>query len=127
MGRGRERGVALGGAGLLVGLMAWAWTAAIFVLLWMPPPPPPEIVWPWWDSLVHLVLFAGFGTLWTWRGAPASRVLVLGVLLGAVTELGQALLPWERHSSWGDFACDGLGLLLGWAFARATEHLGGPR
>jgi hypothetical protein len=102
------------------GAAAWAWTVAIFVLLWMPPPPPPEIVWPWWDSLVHTGLLAGFGALWTWYGTPTVRVLALGALVGAVTELGQALVPWERHASWDDLAFDLLGLGLGWVLARAT-------
>jgi hypothetical protein len=100
--------------------IAWAWTAAIFVFLWMPPPPPPEIVWPWWDSLVHAGLMAVFGALWSWHGTPSGRLLPLGVLVGAVTELGQGLLPWERHSSWDDLAFDVLGLVLGWLTA------GGP-
>lgn len=93
---------------------AWAWTLAIFVFLWMPPPPPPKIVWPWWDSLVHTGLLAVFGALWTLHGVASARVLVLGAVVGAVTELGQALLPWERHASWDDLAFDLLGLALGW-------------
>lgn len=96
---------------------AWAWTLAIFVLLWMPPPPPPEIVWPWWDSLVHASLLAIFGALWTWHGLGATRVLGLGAAVGAATEIGQALLPWERHCSWDDFGFDLLGLTLGWLVA----------
>jgi VanZ family protein len=100
------------------GVAAWAWTFAIFVLLWMPPPPPPELVWPWWDSLVHTGLMTGFGALWTWQGTATIRVLALGAVVGAVTEIGQGLLPWERHSSWGDLAFDLLGVVLGWAVAR---------
>lgn len=100
--------------------VAWAWTLAIFVFLWMPPPPPPEIVWPWWDSLVHTGLLATFGVLWTWRGLGTARVLGLGATIGAVTEIGQALLPWERHCSWDDLAFDLLGVTLGWIVA------GGP-
>jgi hypothetical protein len=102
------------------GAAAWAWTVAIFVLLWMPPPPPPEIVWPWWDSLVHTGLLAVFGVLWTWHGTATIRVLALGALVGAATEIGQALLPWERHCSWDDFAFDLLGLSLGWVLGRST-------
>jgi VanZ family protein len=91
---------------------------AIFVLLWMPPPPPPEIGWPWWDSLVHAGLFASFGTLWVLGGAAILRVLALGAVVGAVTELGQDHLPWERHGSGSDFAFDLLGTALGVALAR---------
>jgi hypothetical protein len=98
-------------------LAAWAWSLAICVFLWMPPPPPPEIVWPWWDSLVHTGLFAGFGVLWTWRGLGSARVLVLGACMGAVTELGQALVPWERRASWDDLAFDVLGVTIGWLAA----------
>ncbi|MCX4247608.1 VanZ family protein [Paraliomyxa miuraensis] len=99
---------------------ALGWTLAIFVLLWMPPPPPPELVWPWWDSLVHSCLLAAFGGLWTWAGRRGAWVLVAGVLVGAVTELGQDLLPWERHTSLGDFAFDVLGLVSGWLLARGA-------
>jgi hypothetical protein len=109
-----------GGVGAWPGarrLAAWAWTLAICVFLWMPPPPPPEIVWPWWDSLVHTGLFAGFGVLWTWRGLGSARVLVLGACMGAVTELGQALVPWERRASWDDLAFDVLGVTIGWLAA----------
>lgn len=99
-------------------LLAGAWTVVIFVLLWMPPPPPPEIVWPWWDSLVHFGLLAVFGGAWTWAGLRGARLLPLGVLVGALTELGQGLLPWERSSSLGDFGFDVLGLIVGWVAAR---------
>lgn len=114
---------------------------AIFVFLWMPPPPPPEIVWPWWDSLVHTGLLLIFGALWTWHTAAHAvrhegprapdhaaatgsslRVLGLGAVVGAVTEIGQGLLPWERHASWDDFGFDLLGTLLGWSLARATQR-----
>ena len=94
-------------------LAAGAWTVAIFVFLWMPPPPPPEIVWWWWDKLVHFGLMATFGGLWTWHRVRVSRLWPLGVLVGAVTELGQGMLPWERHSSWDDFAFDVIGLVVG--------------
>ena len=98
--------------------LAVGWTLVIFVLLWMPPPPPPELVWPWWDSLVHFCLLTAFGGLWTWAGRRGAWVLVAGVLLGAITEIGQGLLPWERHTSLGDFAFDVLGLAIGWLLGR---------
>lgn len=92
----------------------------------MPPPPPPAVVWAWWDSLVHLGLLAIFGALWTWSGMRSARLLPLGVLVGAVTELGQGLLPWERHSSWDDFGFDVLGLLLGFTVARRARRVVAP-
>lgn len=103
--------------------MAWVWTLMIFVLLWMPPPPPPEFEWWWWDKLVHFGLFAGFGGLWTWHGARGARLLPLGVVVGALTELVQDLLPWERHGSWHDFGFDLIGLVAGLVIARVV----GPR
>ncbi len=110
-----------------LGWVAWAWTLTVFVLLWMPPPPPPEIVWPWWDSLVHTGLMTVFGALWTWRDGlvhgPRARgglrVLGLGAAVGALTEIGQALLPWDRRASWDDLAFDLVGTMLGWLLARA--------
>ncbi|MEM9461928.1 MAG: hypothetical protein AAGF11_47655 [Myxococcota bacterium] len=109
-------------------LAAWAWTVAIFVFLWMPPPPPPEIVWWWWDKLVHFGLFAAFGGLWTWHGVRGVWLLPLGVLVGAVTEVGQGLMPWERHSSWDDFGFDVVGLVVGVVVGRVLRPRAvGPR
>lgn len=102
----------------VTGLVAWGWTSIVFVLLWMPPPPPPDVIIWWYDKAVHAALLAGFGGLWTWAGRRGRWVIGWGVALGAVTEIGQGLLPWERNSSLGDFAADLGGLALGWLAGR---------
>lgn len=68
------------------------------------------------DKLVHGLLFAGFGFLWiqsvhTRRGR--TRVLVGGVLLAALTELGQGLPIVGRDTDLLDGLADVVGLLVG--------------
>lgn len=102
----------------LVTFVAWSWTVLLFVLLWMPPPPPPEHpIW-WWDLAVHFGLLGGFAGLWTWRGLPGARLWAVGIVVSAVSEIGQGLMPWDRHSSLGDFGADVVGVLAGWLIAR---------
>lgn len=104
--------------GRAVHITAWVWTVTVFVLLWSPPPPPPENILWWWDKAVHFVLLGVFTGLWGWRGLPGSRLVPLGLLVGAVTEIGQGLMPWERNSSWGDFGADAAGVLVAWVVSR---------
>jgi len=94
----------------VVRVAAWVWTGVVFVLLWMPPPPPPEVVRWWVDDVVHFGLMAVFGALWSAAGVRGAWLWPLGAAVGAVTELGQDLLPWERHASLSDFASDLLGV-----------------
>lgn len=98
--------------------VAIAWTVIIFVLLWMPPPPPPENILWWWDKAVHAGLMAVFGGLWTWAGRPGRWIVPWGIAVGAITEVGQGLLPWERNSTLGDFGADVAGLVVGWLVGR---------
>ncbi|MCH9688554.1 MAG: VanZ family protein [Deltaproteobacteria bacterium] len=109
-------------------IIAWAWTLIVFVLLWMPPPPPPEHPWWWWDKIVHMVLMATFAGLWTWARVRGRDVLAWGIAVGAITELGQRLFPWDRHGAWDDFGFDVIGVVLGWGIARLViPRCIGPR
>jgi VanZ family protein len=67
------------------------------------------------DKVVHVVLFAGFGFLWLRalpRGAGA-RVVLLGLLLAIVTELGQNHHWVGRDGSVEDGLADLVGALIG--------------
>ena len=70
------------------------------------------------DKLVHAGMFLCFGALWmgALRGPPRTRtgrVVILGLLFAAATEVGQGLLPTGRTPSVLDAGADMLGLLLG--------------
>ncbi|SIO59342.1 hypothetical protein SAMN05444166_6017 [Singulisphaera sp. GP187] len=68
------------------------------------------------DKLVHAFLFAGFGFLWI-LAAPSRRgligVLVVGILLAALTEIGQGLPIIGRDTDPLDGLADVVGLLIG--------------
>ena len=68
------------------------------------------------DKLVHGGLFAVLGALaarsWLQPG-QRWRVAVALLLLGAITEALQAVIP-GRSASLGDWAADAAGLALGW-------------
>lgn len=102
------------------------WTIGTLVALWSPPPPTPGVDWPWLDKAVHLSLFAGAAVLWRASGAGLVAVAV-GVVLGAaLTELGQAMLPWPREPDLADVAFDVLGAALG-EFGRRAITAGRAR
>ncbi len=69
---------------------------------------------PYFDKIVHFSMFAGFGLLWglTLSGLRGRFwwVLVTGLALGALTELGQTLPIINRDGGWDDMAADALGI-----------------
>lgn len=102
-------------------LGAWGWTALLLLMLFMPVGGGPSI--PYMDKVVHLGLFGGFGTFWTWAGAPVRRTAWVGVVLAPLTELVQGVLPWPRGTDPADAATDVVGLALGLAFGFWTLRL----
>lgn len=120
MGGGRREGElrALDRArGGLRWIIAVGWTVVVFTLLWMPVEGPPSY---WWtDEVVHFTLFGGFGGAWRWVYFDRPRaVIVAGLVVAAITEGGQGLLPWPRTPALDDLVLDILGLLIGTATAR---------
>jgi len=106
--------------GRLLWVAAIGWTLAVVVALWMPPPP--VVIPNWWaDKVTHLVMFIGVGGLWGVTTGKWSWVVVGGIALGALTEVGQEWWPWERHGDWVDFGFDSLGVLIGTAAARLVR------
>ena len=100
-------------------MAALGWTATVLVGLWMPPPP---VIIPnvWLDKVTHAGMFAGVGGLWQWVATrtntqPRQSWAVLGgsVALGALTEVGQGVLPWGRTADPADLAFDALGAVIG--------------
>lgn len=120
MGGGRREGELRAASRARVGLrwcIAIGWTVVVFTLLWMPVEGP-QLYW-WADEATHFALFAGFGGGWRWvyQERP-GRVIAAGLLVAAVTEGGQGLLPWPRTPAVDDLVLDVLGLLIGTAAAR---------
>ncbi|MBW7832171.1 MAG: VanZ family protein [Simplicispira suum] len=70
----------------------------------------------WSDKLVHASLFAVLGFLaarsWLQPG-QRWRVVVALLLLGALTEVLQSMIP-GRGASFADWMADAVGLALGW-------------
>ncbi|MHC5537031.1 VanZ family protein [Singulisphaera rosea] len=105
--------------------LAVAWTCVILALCliparFLPPEEFPDRV-SHFDKIVHASLFGIFGLLWI-RASRTSKltagVLVGGLALAAVTELGQALPIVSRDADLLDFLADLFGLVVGVAWAR---------
>jgi hypothetical protein len=74
--------------------------------LYLPPP----------DKIVHVTLFAGFSALWVAAAWPERRtwaILVAGLALAALTELGQDLPFVARDGNLADGLADSSGILVG--------------
>ncbi len=101
--------------------LAWAWTALILGLCWFPrsmmqrsetgPDPFPI---PHLDKLVHFALFLGFAWLWARVGGDRPlRVLLAGVALAAISELGQMAPIVNRDAGLADGLADVAGAVAG--------------
>ncbi|MBL8946168.1 MAG: hypothetical protein JNK45_23580 [Myxococcales bacterium] len=92
--------------------VAIGWTAAVLAMLWAPPPPPPDVIIPHFDKYVHFAFFLGIGLAWRTAGLRPAWVLGAGTVLGAITEIVQASLPWPRSADAWDVVADALGLVV---------------
>jgi hypothetical protein len=106
-------------------LLACCWTLIILGLCWTPRMylggeerlHPPFFV-PNIDKLVHLGIFAVFSYLWMRVDSPrfrAGRILIVGLALALITELGQTTPIVRRDATWGDGLADALGVVVGLA------------
>lgn len=114
--------------------LAGSWTVLILVLCWFPrflmpvreTGPRPFFV-PNFDKLVHLGIFAVFSFLWMRVGPPvgkAGRVCLAGLVLAAISELGQELPIVSRDASVMDAVADGVGVGIGLLAHRLMGRLG---
>ena len=105
--------------------IAWLWTSLICAACWTPKRLMPEedktsipFLVPNFDKLVHFSLFAGFAFFWLFAGRIRPRwVVVTGVALTALTEIGQLLPIVNRDATWPDAGADLLGLVGGLGLA----------
>ena len=104
-------------------LLATFWTIVILALCWLPgiffPSQerlPKSIFVPNFDKLVHFGIFAIFAWLWlrVVQGPRAGlKVILAGVALAAISELGQNTRFVQRDGNLADTAADVVGVLLG--------------
>ena len=120
-------------------LAAIGWTLLILVLCWTPR----SIVAiaggehsyriPHADKIAHAGMFAGFAFLWLGASRGRSRttlVVLAGLALAVITELGQTSSFVNRDAGWDDGLFDMIGVALGGTFyywAVARRRLGGSR
>jgi hypothetical protein len=104
-------------------VLAWSWTLVILGLCWLPRDFLPEkerLPWlfflPSFDKMVHLGLFAVFGFLWMRVGPSAHKgrwVLLAGLALATISELGQMSSIVNRDADLGDGLYDMIGVVSG--------------
>jgi VanZ family protein len=108
---------------LIVRSVPWAivvWTAIIVYLTMFPSDKLIEVKLFKYDKIGHFVIFGG----WTFLlgllqlltfnriERPLYPIVLAGIGFGALIEIAQYLLPYERYSSWGDLLANTLGCLL---------------
>lgn len=114
-------------------LLAGSWTLFIFVLCWLPRRYLPEgerlprtIFVPNIDKIVHMGIFFVFALLWMWalRSADrARRVVVAGLVLAFLSEVGQELPIVHRDANLFDWLADAAGVIVGiYAFKLASRY-----
>jgi VanZ family protein len=104
-------------------LLAWCWTLVIMALCWTPRVylgVDERIHRPFsitnLDKAVHLGIFAVFSFSWMRVESPrfrAGRILIAGLALAVITELGQETPFVNRDATLGDCVADGLGVVVG--------------
>ncbi len=114
-------------------ILAVFWTAAILVLCWAPrefvqeaEENAPWFTFPNLDKVVHWGIFVAFTVLWLRTSSSRWRypvVVLAGVGMAILTELGQLVPSIERDASVADGITDLIGLTLGLILARWLEPL----
>ena len=111
--------------------LAWIWTMVVLVICWTPKSVlpvsedvPRAYLLPHPDKWVHAGIFAVFAFLWmrAWK-APGRiwKILVVGLALALITELGQATWLVQRDADIFDALADAVGVVLGIASAVGLE------
>ncbi|WP_461090187.1 VanZ family protein [Spirosoma gilvum] len=93
--------------------LAVIWTIIMLVGCLTPHKDIPTGLIAWNDKLLHVLIFAPFTLLWLLAGFPAGRVLIAGILFGALIEALQYSLPINRSADWIDLLADSIGAAVG--------------
>lgn len=107
--------------------LCWLVAASILVACWMPARRMPVeeaagvALVPHLDKALHFAMFALYGC-GVMLGGKRSAMLWLGVVLAAVSELGQAIPLVGRDASFGDAGADLAGLVSGAWLAHARRR-----
>ena len=114
-------------------LLASCWTLVILALCWIPRTLLPvneraakPFTIPNLDKLIHMGIFAVFAVLWMRVGDSPRRgrwVLVAGLTLAVLSELGQEIPVVNRDASVADGLADGLGVVAGLLGHEAARRL----
>ena len=100
--------------------LAIIWTVIMFIGCLTPHDQVPDELLTWNDKFLHVAIFALFAGLWSLNGLRVTRILIAGLVAGALIEVLQFLLPINRSADWLDLAADmvgtgiGIGLVLVW-------------
>ncbi len=93
--------------------LAIAWTITMLIGCLTPHDQVPDELMTWNDKFLHIAIFALFATLWLLAGYPIRTVVVAGLIVGALIEVLQYLLPINRSADWFDLMADGVGTGIG--------------
>ncbi|GAB3945600.1 hypothetical protein GCM10028805_14970 [Spirosoma harenae] len=97
----------------LVRWLAIIWTIIMLIGCLTPHEEIPGELATWNDKVLHILIFAPFTLLWALTGFQVGRVLIAGILFGALIEVLQYILPINRSADWMDLAADSLGAVAG--------------
>ncbi|MBN8824232.1 MULTISPECIES: VanZ family protein [unclassified Spirosoma] len=98
---------------ILARWLAIIWTIIMLIGCLTPHDDLPEELLSWSDKLLHVLIFAPFTLLWALAGFPMGRVLIAGILFGALIEVLQYILPINRSGDLIDLLADSLGAVVG--------------
>ncbi len=91
---------------------AIAWTIIMFIGCSLPGEDVPESISNR-DKLTHIAIFAAFSFLWRLNGQSVVKVLLAGILYGALIEVWQAVMPINRSGDLADAIADTVGVCVG--------------
>ena len=103
-------------------VLAWLGTITVILLCYLPAPSLPSPGLPHVDKFEHVLAFFAIGLAWRLSGLSVRSVLLLGLGVILLTEIGQALLPTGRTGDVLDALSDAAGLAAGLLLAPRIER-----
>lgn len=105
--------------------LAIVWSIIMLIGCLTPHEDVPEELSSFNDKGLHVAIFIPFAVLWILAGFRVGRVLIAGILFGALIEILQGILPINRNADWFDLAADSLGVVIGtlggWLLAKTYK------